>query len=72
VMCVCNSSSCKARFVNLRNYSSYILRALVEDSTLPFSAEALISLVRLDSASWNYHHDTIERWAQEGRGLDGP
>ena len=72
VMCVCNSSSCKAGFVNLRNYSSYILRALVEDSTLPFSAETLISLVRLDSASWNYHRDTIERWAQEGRGLDRP
>lgn len=34
--------------------------------------EALLSLVRLDSSSWVYHRDTIERWAQEGRGLDGP
>ncbi|KAH9990250.1 ribonuclease H-like domain-containing protein [Russula compacta] len=48
-----------------------ILRALAEDPTLPFSVEALISLVRLDSTSWVYHRHTIERWAQEGRGLDG-
>jgi hypothetical protein len=53
---------------NLGPHSSYILRALAEDPTLPFSMEALISLVRLDSASWTYHHDTIECWAQEGRG----
>ncbi|KAI0275714.1 hypothetical protein BGY98DRAFT_991095 [Russula aff. rugulosa BPL654] len=46
---------------------SYILRALSEDPTLSFSLEDLISLVRLDSSSWNYHRDTIERWAQEGR-----
>jgi len=51
---------------------SYILRALAEDSTLPFSVEALLSLVRLDSSSWVYHRDTIERWAQEGRGLHVP
>jgi len=51
---------------------SYILRALAEDPTLPFSIEALLFLVRLDSSSWAYHRDTIERWAQEGRGLDGP
>ena len=52
------------------DFSSYILRALNEDPTLPFSLENLISLVRLDSASWNYHRDTIERWAQEGRSLN--
>jgi len=48
---------------------SYILRALNEDPTLPFSLEDLISLVRLDSSSWIYHRDTIERWAQEGAAL---
>ncbi|KAH9968063.1 ribonuclease H-like domain-containing protein [Russula dissimulans] len=47
---------------------SSILRALTEDPVLPFSVQELISLVRLDSSSWAYHRDTIERWAQEGRG----
>ncbi|KAI0252825.1 hypothetical protein BJV78DRAFT_1153462 [Lactifluus subvellereus] len=49
---------------------SYILRALAEDPALPFSIDALISLVRLDSPSWMVHRDTIERWAREGRGFD--
>jgi len=49
---------------------SYILRTLTEDPALPFSVEALLSLVRLDSISWVYHRNTIELWAKEGRGLD--
>ncbi|KAI0299388.1 ribonuclease H-like domain-containing protein [Multifurca ochricompacta] len=49
---------------------SHILRVLTEDPTLPFSMEELISLIRLDSASWIYHRETIERWAEEGRGTD--
>ena len=72
VMCVFTSQDRKGEFANLGNHSSYILRALAEDPTLPFSVEALISLVRLDSSSWTYHRDTIQRWAQEGRGFDGP
>jgi hypothetical protein len=70
VMCVRVVSSRRDVFAKRGNYincSSYILRALNEDPTLPFSLEDLISLVRLDSASWTYHRDTIERWAQEGR-----
>ena len=58
-------------FADLGDHSSSILRALAEDPVLPFSVQELISLVRLDSTSWTYHRDTIERWAQEGRGLDG-
>ncbi|KAI9438268.1 hypothetical protein H4582DRAFT_2076865 [Lactarius indigo] len=49
---------------------SHIIRALTEDLALPFSMSALISLVRLDSSSWVYHRDTIERWTLEGRGID--
>ncbi|KAH9974325.1 ribonuclease H-like domain-containing protein [Lactifluus volemus] len=49
---------------------AYILRALDENRTLPFSMDALISLVRLDSPSWVFHRDTLERWAREGRGLN--
>ena len=71
VMCVRVTSSRRrdvfAKLGNHINCSSYILRALDEDPTLPFSLEDLISLVRLDSSSWIYHRDTIERWAQEGR-----
>jgi hypothetical protein len=70
VMCVRVISSRRGVFAKLGNHincSSYILRALNEDPTLPFSLEDLISLVRLDSSSWIYHRDTIERWAQEGR-----
>jgi hypothetical protein len=70
VMCVCVISSRISVFAKLGNRSSYILRALNEDPTLPFSLDDLISLVRLDSSSWIYHRDTIERWAQEGRSLN--
>ena len=73
VMCVRVISSRRGVFAKLGNpihCSSYILRALNEDPTLAFSLEDLISLVRLDSSSWIYHRDTIERWAQEGRSLN--
>ena len=73
VMCVSVISSRRGVFAkpgNHINCSSYILRALNEDPTLPFSLEDLISLVRLDGSSWIYHRDTIERWAQEGRSLN--
>jgi len=49
---------------------SHVLHALTEDPALPFSMSALVSLIRLDSSSWFYHRDTIQRWAQEGRGID--
>ncbi|KAH9000542.1 ribonuclease H-like domain-containing protein [Lactarius hatsudake] len=49
---------------------SHIIRALTEDPALLFSMSALTSLVRLDSSSWAYHRDIIERWTQEGRGID--
>ncbi|KAH9167052.1 ribonuclease H-like protein [Lactarius sanguifluus] len=49
---------------------SHIIRALTEDLALPFSMSALTSLVRLDSSSWAYHRDIIERWTREGRGID--
>ena len=74
VMCVHISSSRQGVLTKLENCikcSSYILRALNEDPTLLFSVEALINLVRLDSSSWTYHRDTIEHWAQEGRGFNG-
>jgi hypothetical protein len=73
VMCVRVILSRRGVFAKLGNHincSSYILRTLNEDPTLPFSLEDLISLVRLDSSSWIYHRDTIERWAQEGRSLN--
>lgn len=73
VMCVLVSSSRRRVFAKPGSHlkcSSHILRALNEDPTLPFSLIDLISLVRLDSSSWTYHRDTIERWAQEGRGLN--
>ncbi|KAI9513501.1 ribonuclease H-like domain-containing protein [Russula earlei] len=43
---------------------SSIMRALAEDPALPFCVEELISLIMLDKT-------TVERWAQEGRGLEG-
>jgi len=49
---------------------SYILRALTEDPALPFSMTALTSLIKLDSSSWVHNRDLIERWTQEGRGVD--
>ncbi|KAH9064583.1 ribonuclease H-like domain-containing protein [Lactarius vividus] len=49
---------------------SHIIRALTEDPALPFSISALTSLVRVDSSSWAYHQDIIERWTREGRGID--
>ncbi|KAH8990746.1 ribonuclease H-like protein [Lactarius akahatsu] len=49
---------------------SHIIRALTEDPALPFSMSALTSLVGLDSSSWAYHRDVIERWTWEGRGID--
>lgn len=70
VMCVrviLSQSGVFAKLGNRVNCSSYILRALNEDPTISFSLEDIISLVRLDSSSWIYHRDTIERWAQEGR-----
>jgi hypothetical protein len=53
-----------------RRESTYVVNALEEDSSLPFSMKKLESMVKGEASSWHNHQDVILAMGRAGRGND--